>query len=167
MGLVYVVPEANSIGLCMLADKFLDEAFEKLGNNNEILIVLENDLYQRMDKSETDNFLSQYKNIITLDYLDNATTQKSTYILPAGTFAEADGTIINNEGRAQRFYQVHIPENDVKSSWKWIDEMIAKDSCVPLRNFDAVIDCLDSPEIIFQRNVLIRRMRVLIRQAEA
>ena len=142
VGLLYVVPEANSIGLCMLADKFLEEAFEKSGNNNETVIVLENDLYQRMDKSETDNFLSQHTNIVTLDYLENDTTQKSTYILPAGTFAEADGTIINNEGRAQRFYQVHIPENDVKSGWKWIDEMRTNDSSVPLRNFDAVIDNL-------------------------
>jgi len=142
VGLLYVVPEANSIGLCMLADKFLEEAFEKSGNNNETVIVLENDLYQRMDKSETDNFLSQHTNIVTLDYLENDTTQKSTYILPTGTFAEADGTIINNEGRAQRFYQVHIPENDVKSGWKWIDEMRTNDSSVPLRNFDAVIDNL-------------------------
>ena len=142
VGLLYVVPEANSIGLCMLADKFLEEAFEKTEDNNETLIILENDLYQRMDKSETDEFLDHHKNIITLDYLDNATTQKSTYILPAGTFAEADGTIINNEGRAQRFYQVHIPDNDVKSSWKWIEEMMTKDSSVPLRNFDAVIDNL-------------------------
>jgi len=142
VGLLYVVPEANSIGLCMLADKFLDEAFEKTVNNGETLIVLENDLYQRMDKTETDKFLSQHKNIITLDYLDNATMQKSTYTLPAGTFAEADGTIINNEGRVQRFYQVHIPDNDVKSSWKWVDEMMTKDGAGSLRNFETVIDNL-------------------------
>ena len=31
-------------------------------------------------------------------------------VLPAGTFAEADGTLVNNEGRAQRFFQVFVPD---------------------------------------------------------
>ena len=34
-------------------------------------------------------------------------------MLPAGTFAESDGTFISSEGRAQRFFQVFVPQNDV------------------------------------------------------
>ena len=30
-------------------------------------------------------------------------------VLPAATFAETDGTLVNNEGRAQRFFQVFVP----------------------------------------------------------
>jgi len=140
VGLLYVVPEANSIGLAMFADQYLEQAFEKIEKDDliENVIILENDLYQRMDRGSTDNFFQQCKNIITLDYLENATTQKSTYILPAGTYAESDGTIINNEGRAQRFYEVYIPENEIKSSWKWLDE-IMNDGKIASKNFDEII----------------------------
>jgi len=40
-------------------------------------------------------------------------------------FAESDGTFVNNEGRAQRFYQVYYPSNpSVLEAWRWIGEMI-------------------------------------------
>ncbi len=149
VGLVYIVPEVNSVGLTMIADQFLDDAFEKATQaENDTLIILENDLYQRMDKNSTDAFFENYKNNITLDYLDNKTTQQATYILPATTFAEGNGTVINNEGRAQRFYQVYSPDNDVKSSWKWLQAMIPNttSSC---QSFDEVIkDLVDAfPEL--------------------
>ncbi len=142
VGLVYIVPEVNSIGLSIIADKFMDEAFENAKPDTaETLIILENDLYQRTDKSSTDAFFKKHKNIIALDYLNNATVQQSTYVLPAGTFAESDGTVINNEGRAQRFYQVHIPDNAVKSSWKWLQEM-TNDADSPPMHFDEITDKL-------------------------
>ena len=137
-GLVYIVPEVNSIGLAIISNQFLDEAFEKAKQNTEdTLIVLENDLYQRMDKKSTDAFLKQHKNIICLDYLENETAKQATFILPAGTFAEADGTVINNEGRAQRFYQVHVPANDVMSSWKWLQEINTDSTSAP-KHFDEI-----------------------------
>lgn len=142
-GLIYILPEANSIGSVMLADRFLEDAFKNAGPDEaQSIIILENDLYQRMDKTDTDVFLEHFTNVVTLDYLENNTTRKSTLVLPAGTFAEADGTIINNEGRAQRFYQVHIPENDVRSSWKWLAEMMAGDDKQGKINLDEVIESL-------------------------
>jgi NADH-quinone oxidoreductase subunit G len=46
--------------------------------------------------------------------------------LPAATFAESDGTLVSNEGRAQRFFQVYAPTGEVCESWRWIrDLMIA------------------------------------------
>jgi len=142
-GLVYVVPEANSIGLSLIADQFLDRAFEKAEHGAaETVVILENDLYQRMDKNSTDVFFQDHKNVIVLDYLHNSTTQKATLILPVGTFAEADGTIINNEGRAQRFYQVHIPANEISSSWKWLQRILADNSDLPAKHLDEIIDSL-------------------------
>jgi len=44
-------------------------------------------------------------------------------VLPAGTFAESDGTLVNNEGRAQRFYQVFPAEGDIQESWRWIRDL--------------------------------------------
>lgn len=140
VGLVFIVPEANSIGLTMIATQFLEDIYKKEpSGRNENLIILENDLYDRMPKKSTDIFLKQYENILTLDYLENPTTQLSNYILPAGTFAEADGTIVNNEGRAQRFYEVHVPENEVRSSWKWLQTLINNNTDLPIKHFDAVM----------------------------
>jgi len=132
-GLVFIVPEANSIGLAMLSEQFLEDAYEKAGPDDdedsaepdeETAIILENDLYERMFRSQIDPFLSCHKNIIVLDSLENPTTRRATHLLPAATFAEADGTLINNEGRAQRFYQVHKPDNAVRSSWKWLQSFL-------------------------------------------
>ncbi len=123
-GLVYIVPEVNSIGLSMLSDQFLEDAFDKTGSA-DAAIIMENDLYQRKDKMDIDAFFQHQKNIISLHYLENATTRQASHVLPAGTFAEADGTVVNNEGRAQRFYKAHQPDNDIRSSWEWIQEIKA------------------------------------------
>jgi len=142
-GLIYILPEANSIGSVMLADQYLEDAYQQAGPDEaKSIFILENDLYQRMDKKNTYDFLQYFKNVITLDYLENDTTRNSTVILPAGTFAEADGTVINNEGRAQRFYQVHVPENDVRSSWKWLTELTADNNNSTAIHLDEVIDSL-------------------------
>lgn len=121
-GLVYIVPEVNSIGLLMLTDQFLEDAFDETGSADAV-IILENDLYQRKDKTSIDAFFKHQKNIISLHYLENPTSHQANYVLPSGTFAEADGTVVNNEGRAQRFYKVHQPDNDIRSSWEWIQKI--------------------------------------------
>jgi len=155
-GLIYTLPEANSIGSVMLADQYLDDAFKQAGPDEaKSIIILENDLYQRMDKKNTDDFLQFFTNVITLGYLENDTTRNSTLILPAGTFAEADGTVINNEGRAQRFYQVHVPENDVKSSWKWLAETMTDSHQSTAIHLDEVVERLinDFPELQAMKSV--------------
>ncbi len=43
-----------------------------------------------------------------------ALTAKAELVLPAATFAEGDGTFVNNEGRAQRFFQVFVPGGDIR-----------------------------------------------------
>jgi NADH-quinone oxidoreductase subunit G len=58
--------------------------------------------------------------VIVLDHLANPTAEKAELILPAGTFAESDGTFVSSEGRAQRFFQVFVPRNDVSASWRWL-----------------------------------------------
>jgi NADH-quinone oxidoreductase subunit G len=45
-------------------------------------------------------------------------------VLPAGTFTEADGTLVSNEGRAQRFYQVYAPQGDIQESWRWLRDVM-------------------------------------------
>jgi NADH-quinone oxidoreductase subunit G len=80
-------------------------------------------LYRRADAALVDEFLSGGKTVIVLDQLEQATALKADILLPAGTFAETDGTLVNNEGRAQRFYQVFVPDGDCQESWRWIRDL--------------------------------------------
>lgn len=142
-GLFYVVPEVNSVGLISISKQFLEGAIEKVNSENEtMLVVLENDIYRRTDKKSADRLFEKAKSTIMLDSLENETTKHASFILPAGTFAEASGTVINNEGRAQRFYQVHVPANDVQSSWKWIQEIMPEDADVSELHLDGVVEKL-------------------------
>jgi NADH-quinone oxidoreductase subunit G len=67
-------------------------------------------------------------------------TPKAEVVLPAATFAEGDGTLVNNEGRAQRFYQVFATEGEVRESWRWLrDLMIAgRGEAATWRNLDDI-----------------------------
>jgi len=45
--------------------------------------------------------------------------------LPASSFAEGDGTMVNMEGRAQRYFQLYNPSYydtacNIKESWRWL-----------------------------------------------
>jgi NADH-quinone oxidoreductase subunit G len=44
-------------------------------------------------------------------------------VLPAAPLAEGDGTLVNNEGRAQRFYQVFAPKGAIQESWRWLRDL--------------------------------------------
>ncbi|MCO5237420.1 MAG: NADH-quinone oxidoreductase subunit NuoG [Chitinophagaceae bacterium] len=138
-GLVFAVPEANSMGLSMMgAAGALEEAADRVAKENDITaVVLETDLFYRTDKNTATGFLNRCQKTILLDTLENQTTPEVDFILPAGTFAESDGTLVNNEGRAQRYYQVFQPKNEMKSSWAWLDMMIHNTE--DARPFDAIV----------------------------
>ncbi|MEO6698718.1 MAG: NADH-quinone oxidoreductase subunit G, partial [Paraperlucidibaca sp.] len=54
-----------------------------------------------------------------------ATVATADWVLSAASFVEGDGTVVSQEGRAQRFYQVFDPsyydaEVLVRESWRWL-----------------------------------------------
>ena len=120
-----VFKECNSAGLNLMDGKSIDDLF-KLPEKSEdsTLIILENDLYPRADKEQINRLFQCFNKVIVLDCLFNDTAKKADILLPAGTFAESTGTIVNNEGRAQRYYRVLAQNGNVKDSWKTISEMI-------------------------------------------
>jgi len=121
-GLCYVLPECNSMGLAMMKNSSFDQALTRVQlEENITAIIVENDLYRNITPEKVNAFFSRCKNIIVLDSLINKTTERANVLIPAATFAEADGTLVNNEGRAQHFYQVYIPSGKyIKESWKWL-----------------------------------------------
>jgi NADH-quinone oxidoreductase subunit G len=109
------------MGLALLGDLCLKEAFEEVRiGRADTVIVLENDLHRHGKTSDINNFLRSCKHVIVLDHTNTPTAQQAEILIPAGTFAESDGIIINNEGRAQRFFQVYQPADAVQESWRWL-----------------------------------------------
>ena len=130
-GLSLAVPEANSLGVAMLGGGSLDEALQQLaGGGADALVVVENDLYRRAPAAAVDAALAATKTIIAVDHQRTATVERATLVLPAGSFAEADGTLVSSEGRAQRFFQVYDPAYydpscQIRESWSWLHALHA------------------------------------------
>lgn len=147
------LPESNSAGLAMLGGNTLDEASEVIDRNNaDTLIILENDLYRRIGKEKADSFFEKCSSIIVLDHMSNQTTEKADILLPVTTFAESEGTIVNNEGRAQRYYSVLPSKEPVKDSWRWISELIkisGRSGGTGWEKFDDVVSGLATSDQIF------------------
>jgi NADH-quinone oxidoreductase subunit G len=121
--LSFTTPECNSFGLSLMEPRLLSEAFHAMESEpTTAVIVLENDLFRRAPANAVAALMGGVRHLIVLDHLRNATTGAAELVLPAGTFAESDGTFVNNEGRAQRFFQVFDPSSDVQSSWRWLQE---------------------------------------------
>ncbi|HSB34145.1 MAG TPA: molybdopterin-dependent oxidoreductase, partial [Nitrospirota bacterium] len=126
--LCFTVPECNSIGAGLLSGRDFGELLHSSPappeGSIDAVIILENDLYRRLDKKSVDDFLDRAKHIIAIDHLIHPTSARADVVLPAGTFAESSGTLVNNEGRAQRYYQVFVPGLDIRDSWKWTDDIV-------------------------------------------
>ncbi len=120
-GIVLTLPECNSLGLALLGGPAIEKAFEALpGSKPTAAIILENDVYRHASAESAGQFFSSCKCVVVLDHTASSTTQKASILIPTGTFAEADGTLLNNEGRAQRSFQVYEPANGIRESWRWL-----------------------------------------------
>jgi NADH-quinone oxidoreductase subunit G len=119
--LTFTVPECNTVGATLMGGSPLSAAFQAVSDGHaDTVIILENDLYRRAPAAEVDKFLKTAAHVFVLDHLANSTTERAELVVPAGTFAESDGTFVSSEGRAQRFFQVFVPQNDVSASWRWL-----------------------------------------------
>jgi NADH-quinone oxidoreductase subunit G len=124
----YTVPECNTMGAAFITGNDLEEAFDRVGSGNaDTVIIMENDLHRRMEVGAVDEFLSRCKNVIVLDYLAHETLINADTAFPVSSFAEGSGTLINNEGRMQRYYRVMDPDPIIQESWRCIrDIMLAR-----------------------------------------
>ena len=124
LSLVY--PETNSVGLALLSKNTLETSFNAITDKKaDVIVILENDLYRRASSKVVDAILAEAKSVIVIDHQKTATSAKAELLLSAASFAEADGTLVSQEGRAQRFFQVFDPayydqSNCIKEGWRWI-----------------------------------------------
>lgn len=118
------LPEANSMGVAMLGGLPIEEALAAV-DPSTVLVVLENDLFRRAAESSVATAMAAARCVIVIDHQLTATAERAHMVLPAASFAEGDGTLVNNEGRAQRFFQVYDPAyynlaSQIRESWRWI-----------------------------------------------
>ncbi len=125
--LAFTSPECNSFGVALMGGGSLSAAFEAVKKGEaETVVVLENDLYQRAPAATVDAFLAAARHAIVLDHIASRTGEKAEVVLPVGTFAESDGTLVSSEGRAQRFFQVFVPRDDIQESWRWLRDVMSE-----------------------------------------
>ena len=120
--LSFTVPECNSMGVAMMGAAPLSGAAQAV-KGADAVVVLENDVERRLPQTAAHKFFEQTSHLVALDCLANATSQRADLVLPAGSFAESDGTLVSSEGRAQRFFQVFAPEGEVQESWRWLRDL--------------------------------------------
>ncbi|MBI2933776.1 MAG: NADH-quinone oxidoreductase subunit NuoG [Planctomycetes bacterium] len=142
--LCFTVPECNTMGAALLGGGRLGAAFEA---EADTVIILENDLYGRAGAAQVDGFLGRVKHVVVLDHLRTRTTSKAHLVLPAATFAESSGTTVNNEGRAQRFFQVLPSREPVMASWRWISEMLVAAGRTGWASLDEVLAAMGDARI--------------------
>lgn len=162
VSIALVGQEANSQGLAMLgaqtlSDKPLEAALARIEAEEGLaLVTLENDLYRRAPRNRVDAALARLQHLLVIDHQATPTANKADLVLPAASFAEADGTLVNMEGRAQRFFQVYAPafynaDIQVREGWRWLAALQGAIERKPLRwqNFDQVNhDCATSNPLL-------------------
>jgi NADH-quinone oxidoreductase subunit G len=149
-GIVLTLQECNSMGLALIQGQRLESAFNAVRNGHvDTVVVMENDLYRHGKTSVVDELLAAAKNVIVLDHTNTGTLKKASMVIPAGTFAESDGTLVNNEGRAQRFFQVYESTDVVKESWRWLLNIGVKmgvNGMTAWKNFEGVTAAIAAEE---------------------
>jgi NADH-quinone oxidoreductase subunit G len=132
------VPEANSLGVTLLGGGSAEDALTVLRDGAaDAVVVVENDLYRRADAKLVDAALAAVKTVIVVDHQRTRTADKATLLLPTASFAEGDGTLVSNEGRAQRFFQVYDPAYydpscQIRESWRWLHALHAAAQAQPI-----------------------------------
>ena len=130
--LCFVVPECNSLGATLLADQMkgglsVDAVLDAIEQGQvDTLVVAENDLFRRAGRARVRAALAKVRNLVALDSVVTGIVENANLVLPAAAFAESEGTYVNYETRAQRFYQVFQPEAPIAPSWRWLSDAAAQ-----------------------------------------
>jgi NADH-quinone oxidoreductase subunit G len=137
--LAFTAPECNSFGLGLMGGHSLEEAASLIESGEaDTLVVVENDLYRRAPAPVVEVLLKA-RQVIVLDHLLHRTAQGAHAVLPAASFAEGEGTLVNGEGRAQRFFRVLERAGEVQASWRWLGELGEPSESERAGDFDGLV----------------------------
>lgn len=130
VGIIFVTPYPNSLGVSLIGGGIsLEKVLSQLSSGEaDTVIILENDIYRHFPKFILDTALNNTTNVIVMDHQNTETVKKADIIISVTSFTETDGTLINYEGRAQRFFKVYEPSFynaniEIIDSWKWLNRL--------------------------------------------
>jgi len=129
VGVTMIARSTNSVGLGLIGGGSLDEALDELESGAaDAVVVLENDLHRHASATRVNAALAKAPLVMVIDHQRTAIMDHAHLVLSAASFAESDGTVINNEGRAQRFFQVYDPsyydnKTIMLESWRWLHSL--------------------------------------------
>ncbi|MCV2524802.1 MAG: molybdopterin-dependent oxidoreductase, partial [Candidatus Lightella neohaematopini] len=132
VGINFITNYANGLGLSLIKNQgSIEQALNLLKHKvADGLIILENDLYRYVLKNKLDNLLNNISTIIILDYKYNNVMKKANIIIPTTSNIESSGTVINYEGRIQKFFKPYDRYLNNKSylldSWYWLHNIDSK-----------------------------------------
>ena len=125
--LVLTVPEPDSVGLKLLGGGKLVQGLAAVARGEaDVVVVLDNDLDRRAPALLVDDLLRRRPPVIALATLEDRLTAQADVVLPTATFAEETGTFVSHEGRAQRYFAVQPPGDDVRPAWRWTRELLVR-----------------------------------------
>lgn len=132
--LAWVLPECDSLGLALMGARPLAEALEEASRLAQpTLVVLENDLYRRTPRLDIDSLFAKAA-VVAIDHIRHPTAEAAQLVFPAAAFGDGSGTLVNNEGRAQRYLRAWPPAGEIADSWRWLGRLAGDDQ----QNLDAV-----------------------------
>lgn len=119
-----VVPDCNSMGMALTGGIPLDDvrAMAHAGHIGT-LVVVENDLTRRLDAATLDRLLAAVPHLVVIDHIATRLAERADLALPAASFAESGGTLVNTEGRAQRFLPALTSTMPIQESWRWTQQL--------------------------------------------
>ncbi|EHU09080.1 NADH dehydrogenase (quinone), G subunit [Escherichia coli DEC1C] len=129
VGITMIARSVNSMGLGIMGGGSLEEALTELETGRaDAVVVLENDLHRHASATRVNAALAKAPLVMVVDHQRTASMENAHLVLSAASFAESDGTVINNEGRAQRFFQVYDPayydsKTVMLESWRWLHSL--------------------------------------------
>jgi NADH-quinone oxidoreductase subunit G len=146
-------PESNSAGLGLMEGRHLNDVVAKIEKQPpEVLIILENDLYRKLPAEIADKILVKCPHVIVIDHMMHATALKADLVIPSAVYAESAGTMVNHEGRAQRYYSALPVKDPVKENWQWITDLmnLSGKNVHSWQSFDGVADSLSEAYPVFK-----------------
>lgn len=116
-----IAPSCNSIGAALLDAPSLDAAVARTAaGDTATAVVLEPEPAKRGRHELLTKLRRNVRHLVLLDQLHGPASALADIVLPAASFAESSGTLVNNEARAQRFFQVFVPQEEVRAGWRWL-----------------------------------------------
>ena len=114
-GLLSPLPGPNGMGLHYLG--FTPEASADIAADPpQTLIVAQAELLD--DDPTARDWLDKVETVIYANLFDDGISEYADFVLPIQSFAERDGSFVNGERRAQRFYLAQGPVGQSLPAWK-------------------------------------------------